>query len=112
MFNVYVLIAVASVVIASFSQILLKKGAMRPHISFIRDYLNAPVICGYCLMFGSVLATMFAYRGVPYMTISVIEALGYILVPVLSYLFFKEGFTRNKVIGIICILAGVLVYNL
>ncbi len=85
---------------------------MRPHVSFIRDYLNAPVICGYGLMFTSVLATMYAYRGLEYMTVSVIEALGYILVPVLSYLFFKEGFTRNKLVGIAIILAGVLVYNL
>lgn len=110
--NIYLIIAVASVTIAAFSQILLKMGAMRPHISFIRDYLNAPVICGYGLMFASVLATMFAYRGLEYMTVSVVEALGYILVPVLSYLFFKEGFTRNKLMGIAIILAGVLVYNL
>lgn len=112
MINVYLVIAIVSVTIAGFSQILLKKGAMRPHISFIRDYLNVPVVCGYGLMFASVLATMFAYRGLEYMTVSVIEALGYILVPVLSYLFFKEGFTRNKLLGIAVILAGVIVYNL
>lgn len=110
--NIYVLIAVVSVTIAGFSQILLKKGAMRPHVSFLDDYLNAPVILGYALMFASVLATMFAYRGVRYMTVQIIEALGYILVPVLSYIFFKERFTRNKVVGIIVIIAGMLVYSL
>lgn len=112
MINIYLVIALISVTVAGFSQVLLKKGAMRPHISFLRDYLNAPVICGYGLMFTSVLATMFAYRGLEYMTVSVIEAIGYILVPVLSYLFFKEKLTRNKIIGIVIILAGILVYNL
>jgi len=110
--NIYVVIAVVSVTIAGFSQILLKKGAMRPHKSFLDDYLNVPVISGYALMFTSVLATMFAYRGVRYMTIQIIEALGYILVPVLSYIFFKERFTRTKVIGIIIIIAGIAVYNI
>lgn len=112
MINVYLLIAVISVTVAGFSQILLKKGAMRPHVSFIKDYVNAPVISGYALMFISVLATMFAYRGIEYMTVQIIEALGYILVPVLSYFFFKEKFTRNKVIGIAIIIIGMLVYGM
>ena len=110
--NIYVLIAIVSVTIAGFSQILLKKGAMRDHVSFLKDYLNLPVISGYTLMFASVLATMFAYRGVRYMTIQIIESLGYILVPVLSYFFFNEKFTKNKVIGIAIILAGIAVYNI
>ena len=110
--NIYVLIAVISVTIAGFSQILLKKGAMREHVSFLDDYLNLPVISGYALMFATVLATMFAYRGVRYMTIQIIESLGYILVPVLSYFFFGEKFTENKVIGIAIILIGIAVYNI
>ena len=93
--NIYVLIAVISVTIAGFSQILLKKGAMREHVSFLDDYLNLPVISGYALM-----------------TIQIIESLGYILVPVLSYFFFGEKFTKNKVIGIAIILIGIAVYNI
>jgi len=111
MTNVYVIIAVLGVVIAGFSQILLKKGAMRPHISFIRDYLNAPVIIGYMMMFISVLTSMIAYRGLPMMTVPIIEALGFVLVPVLSYFFFKEKFTKNKIIGIVIIILGIIIYN-
>lgn len=110
--SIYVLSAVAGVIIASFSQVLLKKGAMRPHISFIRDYLNAPVIVGYAMMFLSVLAAMFAYRGLPMMTVPIIEALGFVLVPVLSFFFFKEKFTRSKFVGIVIIIAGVIIYNI
>ena len=110
--SIYIISAVLGVVIASFSQVLLKKGAMRPHISFIRDYLNAPVIIGYAMMFLSVLAAMFAYRGLPMMTVPIIEALGFVLVPVLSFFFFKEKFTRSKFIGIVIIIAGVIIYNI
>lgn len=112
MFNIYLLLAIVGVVIAAFSQILLKKGAMRPHISFIRDYLNAPVICGYSMMFLSLFASMISYRGVQYMTVQIIESLGYILVPILSFFFLKEKLGTKKIVGILVILTGVLVYNI
>lgn len=110
--NIYYGIVILGVTIASFSQVLLKKGAMRPHISFIRDYLNAPVIIGYIMMALSVVCSMIAYRGVDYMSVPVLEAIGFILVPLLSYIFFREKITRNKVIGIILIFAGIAVYYL
>jgi len=40
----------------------------------------------------------------------VLEAAGYVLVPVLSYFFFKETLSRRKMIGIACILAGIIIY--
>lgn len=109
---IYYGIVLLGVVIAGFSQILLKKGAMRPHISFIRDYLNAPVIIGYILMTSSVICSMIALRGISYMSVPVLESVGFILVPILSYFFFGERFTRNKVMGIAFIMAGIAVYYL
>lgn len=108
--NGYYALGILSVVIASFSQILLKKGAMKHYDSFIREYLNVCVISGYVFMFGSVFLTMIAYRGLDFMNVPVLEAIGYVLVPVLSYFFFKEKLTRKKVMGIACILAGIIVY--
>lgn len=110
--NMYYGLVILGVVVASFSQILLKKGAMRPHISFIRDYLNAPVILGYTMMAASVICSMIAFRGVDYMTVPVLEAIGFILVPILSFFFFKEKFTKNKVFGILLICVGIAVYYL
>lgn len=110
--NIYYLIVILGVTIASFSQILLKKGAMRPHISFIKDYLNAPVIIGYIMMALSVVCSMIAYRGVDYMTVPVLEAVGFVLVPILSYLFFREKLTKNKILGILLIFSGIAVYYL
>ena len=108
--NSYYLLGILSVVIASFSQVLLKKGAMNKYDSFIKEYLNFWVITGYLMMFVSLFLTMLVYRGVDFMNVPVLEAIGYILVPVLSYFFFKEALTRRKSIGIACILAGGSIY--
>ncbi len=110
--NVYYVFGILSVIIASCSQILLKKGAMKKYDSFIREYLNVYVISGYLLMFGSLFLTMLAYRGMNFMNVPVLEAVGYVLVPLLSYFFFKEGLTKKKVVGIACILAGIFVFYL
>lgn len=108
--NGYYALGILSVTIASFSQILLKKGAMKQYDSFIKEYLNVFVISGYVMMFGSVFLTMIVYRGMDFMNVPVLEAVGYVLVPVLSYLFFKEKLTKKKILGILFILAGILVY--
>ena len=44
--NIYYLLGILSVTIASVSQILLKKGAMIKHDSFIKEYMNIWVISG------------------------------------------------------------------
>lgn len=110
--NGYYALGILSVVIASFSQILLKKGAIKKYDSFIREYLNPYVMTGYAFMFGSVFLTMIVYRGMDFMNVPVLEAIGYVLVPLLSYLFFKESLSRKKLLGIACILAGIFVYYL
>lgn len=110
--NGYYVLGIVSVVIASFSQILLKKGAMKKYGSFIREYINPYVLSGYVFMFGSVFLTMIVYRGMDFMNVPVLEAIGYVLVPLLSYFFFKESLSRRKIIGIACIMAGIFVYYL
>ncbi len=108
--NGYYILGLFSVTIASFSQILLKKGAMNKYDSFIREYLNVFVISGYGMMFLSLFLTMIVYRGMDFMNVPVIEAVGYVLVPIFSYLFFKEKMTKKKILGILFILAGIFVY--
>ncbi len=108
--NFYYILGILSVMIASFSQILLKKGAMQKHDSFIREYLNFYVITGYIMMFLSVFSTMIVYRGMDYMNVPVLEAIGYILVPILSWFFFQERLTKKKLLGVACILMGIVIY--
>lgn len=96
--------------IASTSQILLKKSAEKEYPSFIREYLNVLVIGGYGMLMISMIISIFCYDGLGYMGVVVMEPLGYIIVMFLSRLVFKEKFTIRKLIGMVLILGGIAVF--
>lgn len=111
--NRYMLFLVLSVVISSFSQILLKKSAVKQYDSFLKEYLNAHVIIGYGMMFVATITTILAYHfGVEYKNGPVIESLGYLMIMILSYFFFREKITKRKLIGNLLVLAGIAVFYL
>lgn len=109
---IYSLILLSSVFISSISQILLKKSAEISYPSKLREYLNPYVILGYGLFFGCTLLSMLALRVVPLSMSPIIESLGYIFVAILSFLFFKERFTKRQMLGTILIIMGVLIYSI
>lgn len=110
MFNWYFLLAFAGVIVASLSQVLLKKSAMKSYHSVIREYVNGYVISGYGMLFLSMFLMVMAYRGIDYMNGPIIESLGYVLVMGLSFFFFHEKITKRKVVGTLFILAGIVIY--
>ena len=88
----------AGVLAASFSQVLLKKGAMRTWSSFIREYLNPWVIGGYFLLLGSTALNICGLRGLSFLNGPVMESFGYVFVLFLSRLFFGERITVSGLI--------------
>lgn len=108
--NSYVFLLIASVLIASCSQIILKKSALKEYSSIIREYLNVRVIVGYGMMFISTILTIFAFKGLDYKNGPIIESLGYIFIMFLSRIFLKEKITKKKIIGNSLILLGILVF--
>ena len=108
--NSYVFLLIASVLIASCSQIILKKSASKEYSSIIREYLNVRVIVGYGMMFISTILTIFAFKGLDYKNGPIIESLGYIFIMFLSRIFLKEKITKKKIIGNSLILLGILVF--
>ena len=91
---------------------LLKKAANTHYENKIREYLNIWVISGYFLMVLSTLCVIYAYRGIDYKNGAVVESLGYILIMIFSYLFFKEKITKHKLLGNLIILLGIIVFYL
>lgn len=89
MVNKYMILLVLSVVVASLSQILLKKSASKTYSSVLREYLNPYVIIGYGMMVVSTLLTVGGYAGLEYKNGAVVESLGFVLVMLLSR-FFSE----------------------
>lgn len=110
MANSYFLLLILSVIVSSFSQILLKKSAKKEYDSIVQEYLNPYVIIGYGMMVLSTILVILAYRGIEYKNGPVVEALGYILILFLSYAFFKEPITKKKVVGNILVLLGIAVF--
>ena len=107
----FYLVVVTSVFLASIAQMMLKKGAMEKHASWIREYLNVWVIGGYCLMGVCLLMNIFAIsRGIQVKEVSSMEALSYLFVPLLSWLCFREKCSVKKAASILVILVGIFVF--
>ncbi|MBQ7613579.1 MAG: EamA family transporter, partial [Butyrivibrio sp.] len=99
-----------SELISASSQMLLKKSASKEHDSVIKEYLNPWVICGYGMLFIAMVISIFCYKGLGYMGVVVMEPINYIIVMVMSRLIFKEKFTKRKMIGMGCIVLGILIF--
>ncbi len=108
----YVLIYLTGVLLSAFSQVLLKKEAMREHAGFLQEYLNPSVIISYMIFFGCTFLSMLAYRGIPMNWGPVLESSGYLFVTVLGALFLNEKVTGKKAAALAVIVAGILIYAL
>lgn len=107
------LLFAAASLIASFSQMLLKKSASERHESVIREYLNFKVIAGYGMMFLSMLVCVYAYsRQVSMQSGAVMDSIGNLWVMILSFLIFREPITKKKLLGNLLIITGIVVTNM
>lgn len=112
MFGQYAAVMFLSVMVASISQVLLKKSALRSYHTIVREYLNPFVLGGYGLLFLSMLMTVYAYSGMDYKNGPVIESMGNVMVLVLGYFVFGERVSIRKMVGIVCIIIGIVVFYL
>lgn len=110
--NKYVLLKILSVLIAAFSQLLLKKSANKKYDSVIKEYLNFLVIFGYGMFFISSILSVISLRGISISLSSIIESLSYIIVPILSYYVLKEKINKKQLLGMVIIIVGIIIFNL
>ncbi len=108
----YFLIAIFSGMLSSFSQVLLKKSALKGEQSIVKQYMNLYVITGYFITFLCMLLTILAYRGMPFKYGAVLESLTYLYIMILSRIFIGEKLTKKKVIGNMIIVVGVIIFSL
>ena len=106
----YSAILILSVFISALSQVLLKKSALKSYASFIREYLNFYVIPAYAIYFLAVFLDLLALRKVPVSFVPVAEASSYIFVLLFGRIFFNETFSKRKILAMILILAGIIVF--
>ena len=106
----YSAILILSVFISALSQVLLKKSALKSYASFIREYLNFYVIPAYAIYFLAVFLDLLALRKVPVSFVPGAEASSYIFVLLFGRIFFKETFSKRKILATLLILAGIIVF--
>ncbi len=107
------ILILTSVIVSSFSQIILKKSAKKQYSSALREYLNSYVISGYGMMVLATIFTILAYKfGLEYKSGPVIESLGYVLIMFLSLAFFGERITKKKLIGNALVVLGIVIFYL
>lgn len=108
----YHLLFLFAVVVAGFGQVALKRAAMEQGRSLLLQYANGYVLLGYFLMLCSMGMISVAYRGVPFKEGPMLESLTFIWVPLLSSFFLRERITKNKTLGFLIIIFGVVIFSL
>ena len=108
----YIGIWMFTVLISSFSQVLLKIAANKKYDSRIKEYLNPIVITAYGIFFLSTLLTMYALKYVPLTMSPVIESASYIFVPVFGVLMLREKISKRRLLGMGIMLIGMLIFAL
>ena len=113
MLNIYGLIMIIASFFNALSQVLLKKSADDAREkNFFRKLLNWRVFLAYVIFVLVMLVNLFAYRGVNFKYGGAIQSIGQIFVLLLSVLMCGEKLTKNRIIGNILIITGVIIYSL
>jgi len=106
----YIAILIFSVFISAFSQVLLKKSALKTYDSFLHEYLNMFVVPAYAIYFLAVFLDLIALKKVPVSFVPVAEASSYVFVLIFGKIFFKECFSKRKILAMLLILSGIVVF--
>lgn len=105
------LFVIIGILACSLSQLLLKRSAGRQHRRWIFEMLNPLVIAAYAVFFASLIVNIWAMsRGLQLKELAMLESLGYVFVPLLSWLLLRERLSLRAVMGIAVIMAGIAVF--
>lgn len=105
-------LALLAHIVAAVSQVFLKISAKKTYTVWWRAYLNVLVIVAYGMFFGTTVINIFALKHIPLTVSAALGATGQIFVPVLSALVLKERINKQKLIGMLMIVAGIFVFSL
>ena len=108
----YASILMLGVFLSAISQVMLKKAALKQYADRISEYLNPLVIFAYVIFVGTTFLSIYAYKGIPLSMGPVLEATSYIYITIFGVVIFKEKLNKQKIMGLILIVAGIAVYSL
>ena len=105
------LFVILGILSCSLSQLLLKKSAKAVHSSKVYEVLNPMVIIAYAVFFCSLLVNIWAMsKGLQLKEMAMLESLGYVFVPLLSFFFFFLKISRRTICAICIVILGIFVF--
>lgn len=109
--TLFYLLVILSIFASACSQILLKQSADSKHKSWLASMLNWRVILAYAIFFGSLLINITAMsKGVNLKDLPVLESLGYVFVPILSWFILKEKIDKRMLLSMTLIIIGIIIF--
>ncbi len=107
------LLVILGILSCSLSQLLLKKSAKSVHASKVYEVLNPMVIMAYAVSFLALLVNIWAMgKGVQLKEMAMLESLGYVFVPILSFLILKEKISHRTIYATFMVILGIIVFYL
>lgn len=97
--------------LSAIAQVLLKKEAMRDHKNIKSEYFNPFVLIAYGIFLIATLLSIYAYKGIPLSMGPVLESTSYLYITLFGAYFFNERITFRKIIALLCIIAGIIIYS-
>lgn len=107
---IYSIVYIIGVVISSFAQVLLKKTADLKHDNKLSEYLNFKTMIAYSIFFVATLCSVIAYHYVPLSLGPILGTLEYFFVAFLGYMLLKEKLPKKKILGLIVIIVGIVLF--
>ncbi|MFC1529274.1 hypothetical protein ACFL6R_00995 [Gemmatimonadota bacterium] len=105
------ILTVTSPILVSFSQVLLKLGANKfGDANFFRQYFNFYVICAYFLFGVVTVINVYIFTELPLSVGTLMIALSYIGVVILGYFVLNEKLPKNKFLGVIYTVIGMIIF--
>lgn len=109
--NVFYLIVIVGIFASACSQILLKQSARQKHDHWLHEFLNWRVISAYTIFLACTIINIFGLRnGINLKDMPILESLAYIFVPILSFIFLSEKMTKTKLVSMIFIISGIIIF--
>jgi small multidrug resistance pump len=108
----YLVLTLIIVILTSVGHVFLKIGAIRALESEKSVYFDILSIFGYAIFALVAFLSIYAMKGIALKVFFALNSLTYICIPLLAYFVLKEPETQNRIIGIVVISAGVIIFNL
>ena len=107
------LLVILGIFSCSLSQLFLKKSANLEHKSKLFEVINPLVVFSYMIFFSSLLINIWAMsHGLELKELAMFESLGYVFVPILSFVILKENISRRTICATLMVVLGIFVFYL